>query len=413
LPLYVPAVQPAARDTAVVPSGSAPDFDHLDLAALRRRRSAKWTRYPLDVLPVWVAEMDLPLAAPVTAALRGLVDRGDTGYPAFGGLAESYAAFSARRFGWAPDPAAVVPVPDVVRGIARVLELVTRPGDGVVVNPPVYPPFFGVVAGCGRRVVSSPLRRDGSGRFRLDVDDLERCFRLGARAYLLCHPHNPTGEVLGRAELAAVAALAQRYRVTVVSDEIHAPLTSPGHRHVPFGSLDGWAPEHAVTLVSASKAWNLAGLKCALAVPGRAVAEQVDAGFDDEIRFGCSLPGVVAAQAAFEEGEPWLDAVLGHLDGQRRLLADLLGRRLPAVGYRPPDATFLAWLDFSRAGLGADPARVLLDRGRVALSSGLPFGPGGTGWARLNFATSGELLAEAVDRMAAAVGAGAPISAPG
>lgn len=386
-------------DTAVV---TAPDFDQLDLAALHGRRSAKWTRYPPDVLPAWVAEMDLPLAEPVAAALRGLVGRGDTGYPAFGGLAESYAAFSARRYGWAPDPEAVLPVPDVVRGIGRVLEVLTRPGDGVVVTPPVYPPFFSVVASAGRRVVTSPLRRDGSGRFRLDLDGLERCFRLGARALLLCHPHNPTGEVLDRAELVAVAAVAARYRVTVVSDEIHAPLTYAGRRHVPFGSLDGWAAEHAVTLVSASKAWNLAGLKCALAVPGPAVAERVGAGFDDEIRFGCALPGVVAAQAAFDEGEPWLDAVLAHLDRQRGRLADLLAARLPDVGYRPPRATFLAWLDWRRCGLGSDPARVLLDRGRVALSSGLPFGAGGAGWARLNFATSGAVLAEAVDRMAAA-----------
>lgn len=388
-----------------------PDFDDLDLAVLRERRSAKWTRFPPDVLPTWIAEMDLPLAEPVTAALQALVARGDTGYPAFGGLAESYAAFSGRRYGWAPDPGAVLPVPDVVRGIGAALEVLTRPGDGVVVNPPVYPPFFAVVAATGRRVVSSPLRRDGSGRFRLDLDDLERCFRLGARAYLLCHPHNPTGEVLDRADLAGVAELAARYRVSVVSDEIHAPLTYPGERHVPFASLDGWAAEHAVTLTSASKAWNLAGLKCALALPGPAVAARVDAGFGDEVRFGCSLPGVVAAQAAFDEGEPWLDAVLVHLDRQRGRLAELLAARLPDVGYRPPRATFLAWLDWTRYGLGADPAQVLLERGRVALSSGLPFGPGGTGWARLNLATSGALLAEAVDRMVAAVGASGTIGA--
>ncbi len=296
------------------------------------------------------------------------------------------------------------PVSDVVSAIAELLRVLTAPGEEVVVNPPLYPPFFSVVAEVGRRVVEVPLAHSAGG-YSLDLDGLEQSFARGARGYLLCQPHNPSGRSFRREELAAVAALAARYGVIVVSDEIHAPLTLPGATHVPYLSLGAEAAAHGVAIAGASKAWNIAGLKCALIVSD---SEAIDA------RLAASLPahmpyhvghlGVIASIAAFEEGGPWLDAVLAALERNRTVLAALLAAALPGVGYEPPEAGYLAWLDCRSLGLGEDPAAVFLERGRVALSPGPSFGSQGNGFARLNFATSPALLAEAVARMAAAAG---------
>jgi cysteine-S-conjugate beta-lyase len=374
----------------------------LTLEDLRRRRSEKWRAYPPDVLPMWVAEMDTPLAAPVRDALHEAVERGDTGYPNPGRLPEAYAEFAAQRFGWRPDPAAIALVPDVMRGIVAVLEQVTARDSAVVVNPPVYPPFFSFLR-AGWRVVESPLALRGNG-WRLDPDRLAADFaRPDVEAYLLCNPHNPTGTVFTPDELLTVAELAQRHRVRVVVDEIHAPLTYPGYRHVPFLSLADRAPAAAAgfAVVSASKAWNLPGLKAALVVAGPAATAEL-ARIPEDVRVGSGLFGVVASEAAFRAGTPWLDELLAGLDANRRLLADLLAERLPAVGYRPPAATYLAWLDCRALDLPAEPADVFLEHGRLALTAGPPFGPPGHGFARLNFATHPDIVREGVRRMAAA-----------
>ena len=377
-------------------------FDDLDLAGLRARRSAKWRVYPPDVLPAWVAEMDFPLAEPVAAALRAAIDRDDTGYRWDGDLPEAFAADALHRFGWRVDPAVVRTAGDVLTSIAAVLRVVTEPGDGVVVNPPVYPPFFSTVRDLsGRRVVEAPLARDGDG-WAYDLDAIEAAFRGGATAYLLCNPHNPTGLSLSRGELEAVATLAARYRVTILSDEVHAPMTLPGSTHTVLASMDG-SDADVVTITSASKAWNVAGLKCAVMVPGSATTADRLSRMPIEVTFTTGHLGVLAAEAAYREGGPWLDRVVATLDRNRALLSQLLAERLPGVRYRPPAAGYLAWLDCTDLGLGDDPAAAFLERGRVALSSGIPFGTGALGWARLNMGTSASLLTEIVDRMALAV----------
>jgi cysteine-S-conjugate beta-lyase len=362
--------------------------------ALRRRRSSKWVTHPPDVLPAFVAELDVELAPPVRDALVEAIELGDVGYTEPGGLFESFAAFAGRRLGWAPDPARMRLVPDVMAGIVEALRVLTAPGDGVVIATPAYPPFFEGIPEAGRRTVEVPLA-DGE----LDLDGLDAAFAAGARAFLLCSPHNPGGRVLSRARLEEVAALAARHDVLMLADEIHAPLTLPGAVHAPFGALgDGrW-----VALASASKAFNLAGLKCAIAVAGsEAVARGLDR-LPSEVRYRAGLLGVIASQAAFEHGDAWLDELLAALDANRRRLAELLAEHLPAIGYRPPDASFLAWLDCRGLGLGDDPAAAFLERGRVALEPGPRFGAEGRGFARLNFGTSEALLAEAVRRMGAA-----------
>lgn len=378
------------------------DFDGVRVEELRRRRSSKRTTYPPDVLPAWVAELDVPLADPIRRALHEAVDLGDTGYPEPVGLPAAFAGFAAARFDWHVDEADVHVVPDVMAGVAEVLRVATGPDDGVVINPPVYPPFAETLEEeVGRPVVRVPLARDGDG-WTLDLDGLSAAFRAGARAYLLCSPHNPVGRVWTEAELRGVAELAERHGVLVLSDEIHAPLALAGSRHLPYPAV---APgdAHCVTFHSASKSWNVAGLKCALAVTNGAAGRELLARLPREVRYRAGILGVTAGVAAYAEGGPWLDSLLAHLDRNRRLLGELLAERLPETGYRPPDASFLAWLDLRAYGLGDDPAAVLLDRGRVALQRGPDFGAEGAGFARLNFGTSRALLTEAVDRMATAV----------
>jgi len=384
------------------PSGEPNPLRVLTLDRLRCRTSMKWRTYPEDVLPLWVAEMDVPLAEPVVRAVTDALALGDTGYPAGTGYAEALAAFADRRWGWsglAVDRTAIVP--DVMLGVVEMIELVTGPGDAVVVNPPVYPPFFQFVEHMDRRVAEAPLGADG----RIDLDTLEETFQrvvAGGRsaAYLLCSPHNPTGTVHTADELTAVATLADRYGVRVVADEIHAPVLAADVDFVPYLSVPGG--ENGLSLMSASKGWNLAGLKAALAVAGPEAAADL-ARLPEEVGHGPSHVGVLAHTAALRDGTPWLDALLAGLDDNRRLLTDLLAARLPAITCRPGEATFLAWLDCRALGLGDDPADTFLRHGRVALSSGIPFGTGGAGHVRLNLATSPEILEEAVRRMAAAL----------
>ncbi|MFD8815099.1 MalY/PatB family protein [Streptomyces sp. NPDC059627] len=372
----------------------------LTLDRLRCRTSMKWRTYPEDVLPVWVAEMDVPLAAAVVRAVTAAMELGDTGYPAGTAYAEALAAFAAKRWGWdGLDVARTAIVPDVMLGVVEMLKLVTGPGDPVVVNSPVYPPFYQFVGNMDRRVVEAPLGADG----RIDPDVLEAAFRGlgGGRAgYLLCSPHNPTGTVHTAAELTAVTALAERYGVRIVADEIHAPLTAPGVDFVPYLSVPG--ADRGLSLMSASKVWNLAGLKAALALAGPGAAADL-ARLPEEVSHGPSHVGVIAHTAALTDGTAWLDALLAGLDENRRLLAGLLDRHLPGVRYRPAEATYLAWLDCRALGLGDDPAEVFLERGRVAVNSGIPFGTGGAGHVRFNLATSPEVITEAVRRMAAAL----------
>ncbi|GAA3775544.1 MalY/PatB family protein [Micromonospora maritima] len=386
----------------------------LTLDQLRRRTSVKWRLHPPDVLPLWVAEQDVPLAPPVAEALRRAVELGDTGYAYGTAYAEALGGFAARRWDWADFPVGrTTLVPDVMTGAVEVLRLVTDPGDAVVVCPPVYPPFYAFVTHAGRQVVEAPLGAD----LRIDHAALDEAFRraraLGPRpAFLLCNPHNPTGVVHRRDELEAVAELATRHGVRVVSDEIHAPLALTGARFTPYLTVAGAGD--AFALVSASKAWNLAGLKAALAVAGGDAADDL-ARMPEEVSHGPSHLGVLAHTAAFRDGGPWLDALLGGLDANRALLGSLLADHLPTVSWRPPEGTYLAWLDCTGLGVPTDapaggvasdlagPARMFLDRARVALSSGHVFGTGGTGFVRLNFATSPAVLTEAVTRMGRAV----------
>jgi cystathionine beta-lyase len=373
------------------------------LEVLRQRRSAKWQTYPADVLPLTVAEMDFALAAPIADALRAAVDRSDVGYAmAVPELGRALAGFAGRRWNWDLDPASVTAVTDVGVGVVELLRVLTRPGDAVVISPPVYPPFFDWVAEAGVRLLEVPLACDAAG-WRLDLAALEAAFATHPAAYVLCNPHNPVGRVHSADELEALVRLARIYRVTLVSDEIHGPLVLPGATFTPLLTVPG-AAEVAVSVLSASKAWNLAGLKCAAVVTGAPRMAAVTGRLPADTRWRIGHFGVISAVAAFTAGEPWLDQLLLTLDRRRLLLGDLLRQRLPMLSWHPPEATFLAWLNC--AALGADDRawELFLERGRVALEPGLHFGAVGSGYARLNFATSPDLLDQATARMARSAG---------
>lgn len=372
-------------------------FEDLDLADLRRRRSEKWRRYPADVLPAWIAEMDYDLAEPVAHALLEAIGRGDCGYANETGVGEAFAAFAAARHDWSVDPGQVRLIADVMSGVDAVLRLVTRPGDGVVINPPVYPPFFEHIRARGRTVVHVPLV-GGAHRWELDVGGLEAAFAAGARAYLLCSPHNPTGRVFTAEELARIAWLAAKYEVTVISDEIHAPLTLAGARHVPFVTV---GPGVGVTLASASKAFNIPGLKCAVMTTAPGPMTRVIAALPESAMYAAGLLGVLASEAAWRDGGPWLDRLVGELDVVRREFGKMLAERLPGAVYLPPEAGYLAWVDVSALELGPEPAEVFLERGRIALGRGLDFGPPGDGYVRVTIGTSTAILSQIVDRMVA------------
>src|SRR5260370_1303654 len=347
--------------------------------------------------------MDLPIGEPITEVLREAVSRSDTGYamPA-PELGEAVAGFADARWGWPVEPGSVTAVTDVSTGCVGLLRAWCRPREAVVISPPVYPPVFDRVAEVGARLVEAPLRRDGSGMWRLDLDALRDAFRVGPAAYILCSPHNPVGRVHDRGELEAVVQLAHEFGVRVISNEIHAPLVLEGAAFTPLLTVPG-AAEIAVSLVSASKAWNLAGLKCAAIVAGSPAMRAVAGQLPPDGRWRIGHFGVLATVAAVPTGRPWRDALLATLEMRRRQLGDLIAAQLPDVRWPPPQATYLAWLDCRRIGPGDQPRDLFLGRGRVALEPGPRFGTPGSGFVRLNFGTSEVVLAGAIERMASAL----------
>jgi cystathionine beta-lyase len=405
-----PAAAGLAR-AASAPGGEAlaARFDRLDPAQLRRRRGEKWALHPPDVLPAWVAEMDFPLAAPVRRVVEEALALDDLGYPLEvrrDDLPALFAARMAERYGWSPDPGRVELLSDVVQGLYLALDRLSAPGDGVVVQTPVYPPFLAAVRQTGRRQVESPLRRsgeEGGGGWAMELEDLRRVLDPGTRMLLLCNPQNPTGRVFTRAELEALAELALAHDLVVVSDEIHADLIYPGHRHVAFASLGADVEARTVTLSSASKAFNIPGLRCAVAAFGSAALHRRFLTVPRPLRGGLGALGLAATRAAWTEGGPWLEAVRAYLLGNRARVAAFVEAELPGVEHVPPEASYLAWLDCRALGLGPSPQRFFLEHARVALSAGEAFGRPGTGFVRLNFATSRGLLDEILARLAGAL----------
>jgi cystathionine beta-lyase len=390
------------NEQAAILSAAAP-FDELDVADLQLRRSFKWSAYPPDVLPAFVAEMDLPLSPAIATSLAKAVAAGDTGYAREDVLPGSFARFAAHRWAWQLDPDDAVLVPDTMAGVARAIEIFSTAGDGVIYTPPVYGPFRRTIERLGRRPVEVPMVESG-GRWQLDLDAIGSEMDAGARAIVLCNPHNPTGSAPAAQELSALIELADHYGAGIVSDEVHGPLALPGRTFTPLLAL---APARAITVFSASKAWNIPGLKCAIAVAGNSQTAVALRALPNELRHPSHF-GVLAAIAAFDsevEGASWLDLVTQHLARQHERAHALLGELLPLIRPVRAEAGYLLWLDCRALRLGDAPAATFLELGKVALAPGLEFGLQGAGYVRLNLATSGPLLLEAITRMRTAVAA--------
>ncbi|HET8615893.1 MAG TPA: aminotransferase class I/II-fold pyridoxal phosphate-dependent enzyme [Actinomycetales bacterium] len=370
---------------------------------LRARGGIKWTMPGPDVLAAWVAESDVAPAPVITAQLHALVDRGDFGYPpvdADTGVPEVFSQFARRRWDWAVDPSRVVLTGDVMAGVLLALTTLCDKAP-VVVPTPSYPPFLDVVTLAGLPLVTVPI--DPAGPAELDLERIAGALEAGARTVLLSNPHNPWGRAFRRDELEGLRDVVTQHGARVISDEIHAPLVLPGATHVPYASLDGTAG-HATTVLSASKAWNLPGLKCAQIVAGDDQDLALLRGVPVIANHGVATPGIAATLAAYGEGEPWLDAWLQRLGDNRDLFTRLVAERLPGVRMRPLEATYLAWLDVRALGFGdadqPNPSEVAVQRGRVLVNDGRTFGPGGDGHVRVNLATSAERIERIVDGLA-------------
>lgn len=386
-------------------------LDHLDLDWLRSKPGVKWHRSRGRNLAAWVADMDFPAPPVVRERLAAYVAGGDLGYPdgrPTNGLPELFAARMAARHGWTVDPADVRDIDDVVQGVRLVVHLMTRPGDAIAFHTPAYPPFLGTSTGMARPLVPIRAGRTAEGwgfdleRFRHDLA------ATPVKVLVLCNPHNPTGRAFRRDELEALAEVVLEHDLVVVSDEIHAELVHPGARHVPFASLGDEVAARTVTVTSATKAFNLAGIRCAQAHVGDPRVREAWAAQPDHLYGAVSPFGVLATATAWTEGDEWQAAVLARLDANRRLLAELLAARpaLAGIDYVVPEATYLAWLDCRPLGLGDDPAAVFAEHG-VELSPGPDFGEQGLGFARLNMATAPNVLTAVVDGLDAAVRAAA------
>jgi cystathionine beta-lyase len=323
---------------------------------LRARGSFKWTAPGPGGLGAAIAEMDFGAAPPVLDALAALADDANFGYlppPMAAELAEACAEFQRRRFGWDVDPALVHDVPDVLKALELAITRFSRPASPVILPTPAYMPFLSVPRVLGREIIQVRMLQN-DGFFSFDVDGINQAYRAGGHMFILCNPYNPLGRVFSREELSQITDVVDRHGGRVFADEIHAPLIYPGRRHIPYAAAHG-----------------------------------------------ASNAGVAANTAAYRHGQPWLDEAVAYLDGSRRLLRDLVTRHLPQVRYRPPEGTYLAWLDCTALDLPRSPGALVTERARVTVVDGPAFGDGGAGSFRLNFATPRPILTEMIERIAA------------
>jgi cystathionine beta-lyase len=382
----------------------ATQLDAITRTELSRASSRKWSLHP-GTIGAWVAEMDFGTAPAVTAALQQAVLDGDLGYLAPSTtlkMAEATAAWLLDDYGWAVPPESSHTVSDVMSAFDVTVRRFSPDGSGVIVPTPSYMPFLSFTPTLGREIFEVPGRVD-DGRWSHDLDAIDAAFHAGARTLVLCNPHNPTGTALTRAELEAIAAVVERHNGRVFADEIHAPLRYGDTQHIPYASISAETARHTITATSASKAWNLPGLKTAQFITTNPADEEVYQVYGFSVVHGASTPGVIAATAAYTDGGDWLAEVIDYLDGNRLVLRDLLAEHLPAVKYTVPEATYIAWLDCSDLGIEGSIADFFRLEAGVTMTDGTLCGRGFGDHARLIFAMPRPLLEHAVLQMAAAV----------
>lgn len=384
------------------------DFHLVSLAELQSHKSEKWRAFPKDVLPLPVAEMDFPVAEPIRRALNEMVDRSDLGYlGSIPEMGEAFKGFASRRFGWTPDPSQIRIAADVGVGIVETLRVITNYGDKIMVNSPVYPNFFTWANETHLEVVDVPLCRNdvevNGSLWHLDWDGIEAAYKSGIKVHLICNPHNPLGRVYTKSELERLVQLAKENNVIIISDEIHSPLTYSEQKFTPFLTLGESAREVGITVTAASKGWNIAGLKCAIIITENAQMHERLNAIAPATHYRASLLGAFATVAAFQDGEPWLDQLMVQLDTNRKLVAELVANKLPQAKTHMPHCSYLSWIDFGGYDVGDDPAAYLVENAKVAFVPGVRFGEKFSTYIRLNFATSPEIIEEAINRVARAL----------
>ena len=371
------------------------------LDQLRQRHSSKWRRYATDVLPMHVAEMDYEIAPQIQAMLIDFVQRSDLGYLGpIPEVAESFVGFAKRHWNWEPDAKQIRIATDVSVGTVEIMRAITKPGDRVLINSPVYAAFYGWIKEVGCVATDAPLIPDLE-TWRLDLAAIERAFQDGVKFYLLCSPHNPMGRVHERHELEAVAELAKRYGVVVISDEIHAPLTFEAGAFAPYLAVSDAARETGIVVTAASKSFNLAGLKASIFVTQSTPMAALVAQVPPDTHWRSSLLGGFAMASAFSECDAWLAQANATNRSNRDLLTRLVSERLPGVPYWVAQGGYLAWLDLGTLNIGENPASRILEEQRVALVPGVDLGVDYPQYVRINFAASPEAIERTVDAIAA------------
>lgn len=371
------------------------------LAELKKRSSSKWRRFAPDVLPMHVAEMDYEIAGSIKSLLIEKISNSDLGYTGpVPEVAEGFVKFAAERWGWQVDPKQVRLSTDVGVSAVEILRALGNPGEKVVINSPVYSSFFEWIPEVGLKIEDVPLVPGGE-TWDLDLSALEAAFKNGAKFYLICHPHNPLGKIFTEAELVAIADLAKRYDVVVISDEIHAPLTFAGNTFVPYLKVSDAARETGVVITAASKSFNVAGLKASVIVTDSALMHDKLKNLPAALHWRSGLLGAFAMGEAFSNCGDWLDAANAANLESRDLLTKLIADQLPTVKYWVPEAGFLAWLDVSSLGIGVNPAARIIEEQRVAFVPGRDLGKQYDQYVRINFACHPDSLKRAIAAIAA------------
>ena len=381
------------------------EFDSITIEQARRKGGSKWGRYANDVLPSFVADTDFNLPPPIREAFARQLEYQDYGYSLQMNerdLAGIYADWAKRRFNWQVDEASIEPLVDIVQGIYLCIQQYTQPGDGIVTLTPTYPPLWNAVGDTGRRLIASTLSAT-QGNYEIDFDDLRHQIDSHTKMFILCNPHNPTGRVFSRDELENLASIVVEHDLIVLSDEIHADIVFAGHRHIPFSSISPEVASRTITLTSATKSFNLGGLRFAIAIFGSQILQDKFDLLPRGMIGGLNSLGMTATEIAWRDCGDWLDAKVEYLQDNRDFVIQQLQTRAPQIRCLSPQSTFLAWLNCEDVELNEDPFTHFLNTGKVALNSGPDFGPGGADYVRLNFGTSRQILTEIIERTVSSI----------
>ena len=375
------------------------------LSSLQLRKSEKWRAYPAEILPMPFSVMDFELSEPIKKSLIDLVNNSDAGYLGkIPELGQSLTNFAANRWNWKIAPEDIKICPDVGVGVIEVCRQIVKPDDQIMINTPVYYNFFNWIKELNCKPYDAPLI-ENQLTYSLDFEKIAEGYASGVKVHILCNPHNPVGAVFSQLDLAKLADLADEFYVVIASDEIHAPLTYKEKSFTPFLNSSAVAKEVGISFLSATKSWSIAGLKCAQIVAVGEKTRQIVAGIPTAVHSRASLFGAVASAAAYGESIDWLDSVVEQLDQSRTYLGGLLSELQFDIGYREPDGGYFGWLDlrsvdkFKNLNSREDIAELLLTHGKIAVAPGHLYGPSGTGFIRINFATSFEIIEESVKRI--------------